>query len=243
MIALIFVGLCAFPLAIIAITIPTRDVTRQPGLDGILSNSLYGFDDIPTPKAGLISLSNPYRNLSFTSFSVFNPHSDSLTDLISPHDLNCAVSAPNALLGSRDSRNGTPASFKIANATAMRALGLQPTFTLHSLKIKPMAAPEPGTDLIIKGYRDGKRDLAWSVWFPSGYHRPLEVYIEKFSRVKWEKLKKVEIFAEFGYGRLDWEFCVDDLVVELSEAEKSKDAIQWQRETGNWEAQVVLHNG
>ncbi|KAL9100866.1 MAG: hypothetical protein Q9163_003810 [Psora crenata] len=205
------------------------------------------FDDVSVPReTGLTSLPGPYHNLTFSSFSVFNPHSPSLAPIISPDDLNCAVSAPNALLGSRTSDTGAVASFEVANGTAgdddnEEEGGLQRlSFTLHALAVKPMAAPEPGTNLSIRGYREGESDLAWSVWFPSGYHDPLVVSIAEFSGVRWEKLRKVEIAADFGYDGLDWEFCIDDVVLEFDRSEKSGAAYEGGNGIGR---QILLQAG
>ena len=100
----------------------------------------------------------------------------------------------------------------------MTAQNLKPSFTLVSLQLKPMVAPEPrGTTVWIKGYRGGGDEpLFWDVYFPSGYHLPLLVDLEKFSKEKWEKLHKVEIAADFGYDALDWEFCVDDIRIQYT---------------------------
>ena len=173
------------------------------------------FDDLSVPKAGLIEPPNPYHHLTFSSFSVFSPHSPAFSHIIHPADYNCAVSNPNALLGSRTSEKGAPASFEIANEASLIEEGSKPTFTLQKMTVKPMAAPEPGTNFTVKGYREKNEVLEWSVWFPSGFHEMFEVKIEDFSKKKWEGLRKVEISADFGYDGLDWEFCVDDLVVDF----------------------------
>ena len=96
------------------------------------------------------------------------------------------------------------------------------------MKVKPMAAPEGGggTELSVKGWRRGggdKRDdgnregeeevLEWSVVFPFGFWDMLEVRIEEFSGRRWDGLWKVEVSARYGVDGLDWEVCVDDLVV------------------------------
>jgi hypothetical protein len=103
----------------------------------------------------------------------------------------------------------------------MKEEGLEPWFTLHSFWVKPLDAPEPGTMVRVKGYREGvgkqEETLEWEVDFPSGYHDIFEVKIEEFSKKKWDHIKKVEIVADFGYAALDWEFCVDDLVVQFFE--------------------------
>ena len=174
------------------------------------------FDDLSLPETGLTSLPDPYHHLKFSSFSVFAPHSPALSNLITPVDLNCAVSSPNALLGARAAEHGSPASFEIAEATSIVEGDLKREFTLKKMMIKPLAAPEPGTNLSIKGYREDKEALEWSVWFPDGFDRMFEVRIEEFSEVRWAGLQKVEIWADFGYDKLDWEFCLDDLVVEFS---------------------------
>lgn len=189
----------------------------------ITTNTIQ-FDDLPT-HLGLGPLPTPHHHLLFSSFSIMRPHHPALKKLISPNDLNCAVSAPNALVGSRLPKDVSAASFEIANATEMGEQGLAPGFTLHGFSIKPMDAPEPGTDIVVKGHRvsegvdgrDGKSEiLEWSVFFPSGFHDPFEVKIAEFSRQAWSRLTKVEIHADFGYDGLDWEFCIDDLHVAFS---------------------------
>lgn len=144
--------------------------------------------------------------------------------MISEHDLNCAVSSPNALVGSRLYENGHGASFEIANATAMSKEGFHPYFTLHSFYVKPMDAPEPGTTVYVKGYsNDLEEPLLWHVEFPSGYHLPLLVNMEEYSGAEWQKIYKVEITADFGYDALDWEFCMDDLELQFFTASKKEE--------------------
>lgn len=80
-----------------------------------------------------------------------------------------------------------------------------------------MAAPPGGTRLWIRGWRvDGDKEgevLEWSVVFPYGFWDMFEVRIEEFSGRKWDGLWKVEVSARYGVDGLDWEVCVDDLVV------------------------------
>jgi hypothetical protein len=172
----------------------------------------FQFDDIPTSK-GLANLPSSYHHLDFTLFSVFKPDDPAFEDTISEHDLNCAVSSPNALLGSR-LYEVDPASFEVANATAMRLEGLQPYFTLRSFYIKPMDAPAPGTTVYVTGYSEArKKPSVWHVDFPSGYHPMFLVKMEEYSSEEWDELYKVEITADFGYHALDWEFCIDELDV------------------------------
>jgi len=138
-----------------------------------------------------------------------------LEGLISDYDLNCAISSPNALLGSRPFENADGAYFEIANATAMHEQGLRPYFTLQSFYIKPMDAPAPGTTVYVKGFSKRSKDpLLWHVDFPSGYHLPFQVKMQEYSGEAWEEIHKVEIVADFGYDSLDWEFCIDDLKVQ-----------------------------
>ena len=97
------------------------------------------------------------------------------------------------------------------------------------MKVKPLASPESevGTNLSVKGWRrvggvgvegsgDGNGDgeiLEWSVVFPYGFWDMFEVRIEEFSGRRWDGLWKVEVSARYGEDGLDWEVCVDDLVV------------------------------
>ena len=159
---------------------------------------------------------SPYRHLSFSSYSVLTPRDPALNGLISEHDLNCAVSSPNALIGSRPTENAEGAYFEIANATSMAEEKLQPYFTLKSFYIKPMDAPAPGTKVFVKGYGNaGEEPYIWDVDFPSGFHLPFLVKIEEYSGKEWKEVFKVEIVADFGYDKLDWEFCVDDIELQF----------------------------
>ena len=155
---------------------------------------------------------------------MFKPKDPALKHLISTHDLNCAVSSPNAILGSRPSEGAEGAIFRIANATAMREEGLHPYFTLHSFYIKPMDAPKPGTTIYIKGYSVKRQNpLVWHVDFPSGYHLPFFVKMQEYSGEEWKHMYKVEIVADFGYDSLDWEFCIDDLQIQTFSLSKVED--------------------
>ena len=187
------------------------------------------FDDIKT-ESGLANVPFPYNHLSFASYSVFKPQDPALENLISEHDLNCAISSPNALLGSRTTEHGKGACFQVANASAMKEQGLSPYFTLSSFYIKPMDAPAPGTTIYVKGYRLGRKEpLTWHVDFPSGYHLPFKVKMQDFSGEEWNEMYKIELTADFGYDTLDWEFCLDDLEIRFSaladKEDKSNDKI------------------
>ena len=159
---------------------------------------------------------SPYQHLSFSSYSVLTPRDPALNGLITEHDLNCAVSPPNALIGSRPRENADGAYFEITNATLMAQDGLQPYFRLKSFHIKPMDAPAPGTKVSVKGYTKTREEpYLWHVDFPSGFHLPFLVKMEEYSGEDWQEISKVEIVADFGYDDLDWEFCVDDIEVQF----------------------------
>ncbi|MCJ1431207.1 hypothetical protein MMC27_000558, partial [Xylographa pallens] len=184
------------------------------------------FDSLSTTH-GLAPLPSPYHHLLFQSLSLFAPHSPSLRHLISPHDLNCATSAPNALIGSRVYDEGfAPSSIVIANATSMSAAGLLPYFSLLSFAVKPLDAPDVGTTVFVKGYTvGGGEPLQWEVEFPAGYHLPFRVEMARHSRKVWERLGRVEMWAAYGESGLDWEFCVDDLEVRFFEVGERHEGI------------------
>lgn len=172
---------------------------------------------------GLGHLPSPYFHLSFSSYDAFTPSDPAWTGKISENDQNCAVSPPNALIGSRynpyDPDSARGASFKIANATAITEDGLNPYFTLSTFKIKPLdSPPEPTiTILTVIGYKyDSNSTVRWEVKFDQGYHEPLFVNLKDFSRENWEHLSGVEILADYGEDALDWEFCIDDLELQFT---------------------------
>ena len=161
---------------------------------------------------------SPYQHLSFSSYSVLKPRDPALDGIISEYDLNCAVSPPNALIGSRPMENADGAYFHVSNATLMKEEGLQPYFTLKSFYVKPMDSPAPGTRIIVKGYTKAfKEPYLWHVDFPSGFHTPFLVRMHEYSGKEWKEIYKVEVSADFGYDNLDWEFCLDELELQFFE--------------------------
>ncbi|KAI9830161.1 MAG: hypothetical protein M1819_005838 [Sarea resinae] len=203
------------------------NVPDSPASNSINDNitTLITFDDIRT-RDGIADVPSPYHALNFSSaYWIVAPTDPALDGYISDHDLNAAVSPPNALIGSRfhpdDPSEDTPASFFLGASTAARE-GLEPYFDLDSFYVKPLDAPAPGVWLFVRGYPydDDREPLTWSVEFVVGYHEPFLVKIEEYSRAEWRALGKVEMWAQFGVQRLDWEFCVDDLRVRFHEAWK-----------------------
>jgi hypothetical protein len=168
------------------------------------------FDDIETSE-GFGDLPEPYHGLIFdTQFYAFNPMDHSFEGIISKHDTNCAVSKPNALYGSKTTHH-TP-TISIHNSSQ--------TFTLHSLKIKPLNMPTGSANVSIKGTPSDTKSssLFWFVEFPAGFHDMLAVDVKVSTGVSWSNLTRVEILADFHYNDYEadeWEFCVDDLEVTL----------------------------
>ncbi|KAI9802978.1 MAG: hypothetical protein M1825_002211 [Sarcosagium campestre] len=174
---------------------------------------VISFDDISTTK-GVANIDSPYQHLVFSpGFSIIAPNDKALDGYITPFDRNCAVSPPNALIGSRYNPNNktdeSPASFAIQNNDAG---GSSASFDFISLVIKPLASPPPGTAIYIRGIpADTSRPTTvWAVSFLSGYHEPVLVTAEAIGG-EWTELVNVGIWAGFGPDELDWEFCVDNL--------------------------------
>ncbi|KZF23656.1 hypothetical protein L228DRAFT_238193 [Xylona heveae TC161] len=185
------------------------------------NSTTINFDDIIATN-GVAKIHSPYHNLEFSAFSIIAPNHPALRGRISENDRNSAVSAPNALIGSRyhesNRSDDSPASFGMQSKSKSDS-GLLPYFDLLTFWIKPLDAPPPGTTIHVRGHRYDydaeKKPLEWHVDFIVGYHEPFLVKIEEFSGKKWDKLKKVEMWANFGLAKLDWEFCVDDLEVQF----------------------------
>ena len=163
---------------------------------------------------------SPHHHLSFSSYNVLKPRDPSLNGKITDRDFNCAVSPPNALIGSRytsDLTKGTEGPyFEIANASAMVEHGLYPYFTLESFYIKPMDAPPAVIALNVRGYSPTRNDAYnWRVLFPAGFHEPFLVKMQEYSGEEWNQIYRVEVVADYGEDALDWEFCLDDLKVQF----------------------------
>ncbi|KAI4265397.1 MAG: hypothetical protein L6R38_009454, partial [Xanthoria sp. 2 TBL-2021] len=62
---------------------------------------------------------------------------------------------------------------------------------------------------------DDEGVVKWQVEFPAGYHLPFLAKMEEYSDQDWTGLRSVEIVADYGEQKLDWEVCMDDLVVEF----------------------------
>jgi hypothetical protein len=151
--------------------------------------------------------------LDFEGFLAFKPNASSLTDIISKHDLNCAVSSPNAVYGTR--HNSKPPS--IPDITLAEHSGFS-SFTLLSVRIKALNMPPLGyTKVALRGVRQTGLPLDWSVDFPHGFHDMLHVKIEEFSGTSWSGLQSLSITADFVNegSYMDWEYCLDDLEVIL----------------------------
>ncbi|KAI9869911.1 MAG: hypothetical protein M1830_004935 [Pleopsidium flavum] len=200
--------------------VPKRDQERKSNSES-KNSTIINFDDIPTTQ-GLADVFSPYHHLNFSSaYSIITPRDPALRGRISEHDLNSAVSPPNALIGSRyhaGNPNATAAASFSINLTTSEANKHYPYFDLLSFYIKPLDAPPPGVSVYVKGYGYDQRDpRVWHVDFIPGYHLPLLVKMREYSGEPWDKLWKVEIWADYGEDQLDWEFCVDDLELQFYE--------------------------
>ncbi|KIW93412.1 uncharacterized protein Z519_06017 [Cladophialophora bantiana CBS 173.52] len=180
------------------------------------------FDDIETPDGfGNIPLS--YNGFVFNDFYAFKPSHPRLDGIISAYDLNCAVSRPNALYGAASAsplvkpqdRQGTP-----GERPSIWLYNSSETFTVHALKIKPLDMPIGSVTINLQGFRSNDSDatLTWKVDFPADFHDVLDVRVEKFTRKTWDGLSKLEMWAVFHLDDVtmeDWEFCVDDIELEV----------------------------
>jgi hypothetical protein len=178
------------------------------------------FDDIRTTDA-FGNISTPYHGLIFDGFYAFDPSDAGLKGIIWPGDTNCAVSKPNALYGTRDNfrlntpRDDHPGS-RSDRKPSFRHRDANGTFTVHTLKIKPLDLPLGFVTVHLEGLRSNST-LTWEVDFPAGYHDVFDVRLPEFSGTVWDGLERLEIWADFHYNDLDmdWEFCVDDIDVEV----------------------------
>lgn len=152
------------------------------------------------------------------------PHDPDLP-YIQPSDQNCAVSLPNALLGSRYGPQERRPTIMV-NATATRLKDVHPFFDLDSISIKPLAMPVDAVPVIanvtIRGWTADAEGpgspLVFRVEWTSGYSKPLFVEFgsKQFSVEKWERIRLLDLLVDFGPDRLDWEFCLDDLSVSFT---------------------------
>lgn len=71
----------------------------------------------------------------------------------------------------------------------------------------------------LQGYHSPPQSspISWSVDFPAGFHDVLDVRLEESSKKSWVGLELLEIWADFHYNgvSMDWEFCIDDMDVEI----------------------------
>lgn len=182
---------------------------------------MYQFDDIKT-HGGWADVPSNYSFLDFGGFLVFEPSATELDNLISPEDVNCATSSPNALYGTRynfePDRTNEPkqAPYFALSSSSHCSQQLRSSFALRALKLKPLNMPFAYTTLSIRGH-GRNATLDWSVDFPAGFHDMLSIEVEKFSRQIWTNLTKVEVWADFHNDDfvIDWEFCLDDLEIVL----------------------------
>ncbi|KAL8983748.1 MAG: hypothetical protein Q9205_002086, partial [Flavoplaca limonia] len=92
----------------------------------------------------------------------------------------------------------------------------------------------------------GEEVLEWHVHFPAGYHLPFLVKMDEYSKQSWTGLRSVEIVADYGEQKLDWEVCLDDLVVLFEDGGSGADEGREEYGRvgrGDVEGQVVLGDG
>jgi hypothetical protein len=170
------------------------------------------FDDVKTHN-GWGNIPTNYSELVFDGLLALRPDASALEGLISEHDLNCAVSSPNAVYGTRYNHN-PPTIPQILLVKGSR----YSSFSLVSLKVKPLNMPPLGyATLKLRGLRRNQQPLDWSVDFPHGFQDMFTVDIENYSGTKWKDLNSLQITADFvndGHY-MDWEFCMDDFEVIL----------------------------
>ena len=170
------------------------------------------FDDIKTVE-GWGNIPSNYSHLEFNGLLAMKPADPGLEGLISESDLNCAVSSPNAIYGTRYNHD-PPVVPKVRLAKSSNFS----SFALSSLKIKPLDMPPFSyTRLTLRGGRAQMHPLEWSVDFPTGFHDMFTVKIQEFSGETWSGLESLQITADFVNGgyNMDWEFCFDDLEIIL----------------------------
>jgi len=189
------------------------------------------FDDMDT-STGWGVFSGPYRGLVFEGFYPFKPSHPKFEGLISGFDLNCAVSKPNALHGSRynfesgvRSMDGYDEPTKLPSITPKDKGS---SFNLYSFRVKPLNFPINSVTFNLRGTRavesasqtddEKSSDLTWSVDFPVGYHDVLNVSIREYTHYEWHNLSRVALWADFNNAdtTMDWEFCIDDLEVDFN---------------------------
>ena len=154
-----------------------------------------------------------YSFLEFTDFHVLKPSDAALKGLISEHDLNCAVSAPNALYGARPLPLDRLPRIQLHNSS--NSNHGPKSFTLHSLAVKPLDMPLAHAKVNLRGHQFSDDTLMWDVDFPAGFHDILDVDIAAFSGQVWDQLETLQMWVDFHHSgtTMDWEFCLDDLKV------------------------------
>jgi len=179
--------------------------------------NILDFDDVETPD-GFGNLTPSYSGFVFDGFYAFEPSHPRLDGVISSFDLNCAVSKPNALYGTRDNF-GPGARTRDRRPSIHLGGGTNNTFTVQALKIKPLNMPLGFVTVTLQGFRQPDGLLTWSVDFPAGFHDVLDVHLEEFSQRRWDGLERLEIWADFHYNdvTMDWEFCLDDLDIQADD--------------------------
>ena len=143
---------------------------------------------------------------------------------LAPEDINCATSAPNALLGSRADPSVWP---RIALSSAFH--GTIPTsesksqaksFKLLGLSIKALGVVPQYLSIILQGWVIESGRVVDSAFLSLTYLREGHQSVTKLDLSRWASWQKnitvVEMSAESRGGE-DWEFCVDDVLVNFVE--------------------------
>jgi hypothetical protein len=118
----------------------------------------------------------------------------------------------------------------MVNTTATRLKGVDAFFNLHSISVKPIAMPTDSDPIIanvtIRGWHADSESaddpLVFGVQWTSGYTAPLLIDLDSkhFSEYKWQALRWLDFAVDFGPDQLDWEFCLDDLLVGFAQRDQ-----------------------
>ncbi|KAL2845102.1 hypothetical protein BJX68DRAFT_269288 [Aspergillus pseudodeflectus] len=186
------------------------------------------FDDIATMR-GTGSISS-YSYLNFRGFSVVHALTAANLGLIEQNATDCAFSSPNALFGPQTKQPWIRPQFE-SNATRLRTAGLLPFFNLKGISYKPLGDVPPNLLMNINAWEivDSEARNVYTYWSPykHGGHQKMErIEFDIFGDNGWgENVNMVEIFATAPDADEYWDFCVDDLWIELLEDKGEREEI------------------
>jgi hypothetical protein len=158
-----------------------------------------------------------YSIVTLGGFQFMNAPLAYENDTLALQDLDCALSPPNVLLGSRSDRSIWP-RISLATVPGQTSVAETNEFRLVDLGIKALGYVPIYSTVVVQGWKIEEGVAVDSAYLSRTYLREGHQIISYLDLQRWPSWQKeftvIEMWAETRTGE-DLEFCIDDLQLEI----------------------------